>query len=139
MKRLCIFLIVVLLASSFVMAQGTTEGANDEKIVLTGYMQIDPANVQYAGHNEIMEKYQAAHPELDLKIEYASGEAFHQKFQSMAASKQMPDVFTCYGGARTAYIQDPGFVLDLNTTSYITNDFKRWFSRCHIQSSRSKW
>jgi len=127
MKRLFVFLIAVLLVSSIAFAQGTTEGTDDEKIVLTGYMQIDPANVQYAGHNEIMEKYQADHPELEFKIEYASGEAFHQKFQSMAASKQIPDVFTCYGGARTAYIQDPGYVLDLNTTNFITDDFKSGF------------
>jgi len=97
-----------------------------ESVTLTTYFQIDQANPQSEGYNQTMEAFEAAYPGIQMEYEYATGEAFHQKFQAMAASRQVPDVFTTYVGKRTAYITETGMVLDLN--SYLTDDFKNSFN-----------
>jgi raffinose/stachyose/melibiose transport system substrate-binding protein len=128
MKKILALVMVSLIAVTSFFASGANESKSDDgTITLTGYMQIDPANPAYAGHNAVVEAFEEAYPNIKLDIEYATGEAFHQKFQAMAASRKIPDIFTCYGGARTAYIQDPGLVLDLNDTDYLTDEFKSQF------------
>ncbi|MCY1150980.1 MAG: extracellular solute-binding protein [Sphaerochaetaceae bacterium] len=128
MKKILALVMVSLIAVTSFFASGANESKSDDgTITLTGYMQIDPANPAYAGHNAVVEAFEEAYPNIKLDIEYATGEAFHQKFQAMAASRKIPDIFTCYGGARTAYIQDPGLVLDLSDTDYLTDEFKSQF------------
>ncbi len=128
MKKILALVMVSLIAVTSIFASGAKESVSDDGVItLTGYMQIDPANPAYAGHNAVIEAFEKEYPNIKLDIEYASGEAFHQKFQAMAASRKIPDIFTCYGGARTAYIQDAGLVLDLNKTSYLTPEFKSQF------------
>lgn len=135
MKKKLLVLFTMLMVVGTLFAQGTKENKDDNgEITLTAYMQIDPANPQYTGHNAVMKAFEEKYPNIHLDIEYATGEAFHQKFQAMAASKKIPDVFTCYGGARTAYIQDPGLVLDLNSTDYITDEFKSQFSEATFKA-----
>lgn len=129
MKKTSVLLLSMILIGGTIFAQGAKEASSDDgKVTVTGYLQIDPANPQYAGFNAVVEAFEKENPNIKLDFEYATGEAFHQKFQAMAASKKIPNLFTCYGGARTAYIQDPGLVLDLNTTDYLTDEFKSNFS-----------
>lgn len=125
-KNIVFVLIISLLFSAVVFAAGTKEPATDGKITLRAYMQIEPSASQYAGHNAIMASFAEKYPNIVIETEHATGEAFHQKFQAMAASKQMPDIFTCYGGARTAYVTEAGLALNLN--SYLTEEFKSNFS-----------
>jgi raffinose/stachyose/melibiose transport system substrate-binding protein len=117
--------LILLLSSTLAWAGGDQEKGNG-KIVLSTYFQIDPANPQYEGHNEVMKAFAAAHPEIEFKHEYATGESFHQKFQAMAASGRMPDVFTTYVGKRTAYITETGKVLDLR--AYLDDAFMKSFN-----------
>lgn len=118
---------LLLLCSALVWAGGEQEGSGDGKVVLSTYLQIDPANPQYEGHNAVMEAFAKAHPEIEFKHEYATGESFHQKFQAMAASGQMPDLFTTYVGKRTAYITETGKVLDLRP--YLDDAFMKDFNQ----------
>ncbi|MDY4610261.1 MAG: ABC transporter substrate-binding protein [Sphaerochaetaceae bacterium] len=129
MKKLTVVILIVSLLSSVALfAAGTKEAAaTDGRIVLKAYMQIDPTLSQYAGHNAIMAAFAEKYPNIVIEPEYASGEAFHQKFQAMAASKQVPDIFTCYGGARSAYVNATGQVLDLGK-KYLTADVKKEYS-----------
>ncbi|MGE4585285.1 MAG: ABC transporter substrate-binding protein [Sphaerochaeta sp.] len=126
MKKSLLFTLMLLMVASLTWAAGTKEASTEGPVVLTAYMQIDPANDQYAGHNAVMAAFAEKYPNIKLDIEYASGEAFHQKFQSMAASKKIPDLFTCYGGARTAYVTETGLTLDL--TPYLDDSFKSQFA-----------
>ena len=73
MKKVALFALVLVLSMSFVTAAGTKEAAKDGKVVLTAYMQIDPANDQYAGHNAVMAAFAEKYPNIQLDIEYASG------------------------------------------------------------------
>lgn len=128
MRKTGLLVVVMLLVAGMaVMAQGQKAASGTSgKTVLTAYMQIDPASSQYEGHNEIMRTFAEKYPDIEIQVEYANGEAFHQKFQAMAASRQMPDIFTTYGGARSAYITDTGLVMDIS--EYLTDDFKSRFS-----------
>ena len=122
----------VLLTAVFLLAFGTSVFASgaqetgDEGIVLSTYLQIDPANPQQAGYVEMQAAFEASRPDITFQHEYATGEAFHQKFQAMVASRELPDVFTTYIGKRTAYVTETGNAMDLN--EYLTDDFKNQFS-----------
>ncbi|QEN09564.1 extracellular solute-binding protein [Oceanispirochaeta crateris] len=124
-KFVLMALALCLVLSSVVFAAGSKESENDG-IVLSTYLQIDPANPQQQGYVEMQAAFEASRPDITFKHEYATGEAFHQKFQAMVASRELPDVFTTYIGKRTAYVTETGNALDLNT--YLTDDFKKQFS-----------
>lgn len=127
MKRLLTILLILLVGAGYVMASGKQEGVSEDgKVHLTAYFQIDPANPQSQGHNEIMKAFEEAYPDIVITPEYATGEAFHQKFQAMAASRDIPDLFTTYVGKRTAYITETGMVLDLR--SFLDDSFKSEFN-----------
>jgi raffinose/stachyose/melibiose transport system substrate-binding protein len=132
MKRFWTLALIVALCATGVFANGTkeetTQTAGQKQVTLSAYMQIDPADDQYRGHNEIMKVFAEKYPNIKIDVEYASGESFHQKFQAMAASKQIPDIFTCYGGARSSYVNETGMVLDLNKTGKITDAYKAGYN-----------
>jgi len=116
---LCLF------AGTSLYAKGVQEEEN-ELIELSTYLQIDPANPQQKGYVEMQAAFEESRPDIIFKHEYATGEAFHQKFQAMVASRQLPDVFTTYIGKRTAYVTETGNAMDLK--AYLTPEFKSQFS-----------
>jgi raffinose/stachyose/melibiose transport system substrate-binding protein len=124
-KAVLLTAVFLLAFGSSVFASGAQETA-DEGIVLSTYLQIDPANPQQEGYVEMQAAFEASRPDITFQHEYATGEAFHQKFQAMVASRELPDVFTTYIGKRTAYVTETGNALDLN--EYLTDDFKNQFS-----------
>ncbi len=118
------FSAVLFLTGSFLFANGSDESSDG--VVLKTYFQMDPAAEQYKGHAAVMEAFEAARPDVTFEHEYATGEAFHQKFQAMVASRKLPDLFTTYIGKRTAYVTETGNALDLR--EYLTDDFMSNFS-----------
>lgn len=124
-KAVLLTAVFLLAFGSSVFASGSQETA-DEGIVLSTYLQIDPANPQQKGYVEMQAAFEASRPDITFQHEYATGEAFHQKFQAMVASRELPDVFTTYIGKRTAYVTETGNAMDLN--EYLTDDFKNQFS-----------
>ena len=92
-------------------------------VTLSVYMQMDLANPQSAYWPITVEAFQKKYPNIKLEFEYVNGEAFHDKFQIMAASGDIPDVFTTYAGARSGYVLDRGMVKDLRP--YLTDDLKK--------------
>jgi raffinose/stachyose/melibiose transport system substrate-binding protein len=95
-------------------------------VTLSVYMQIDPANSQYAYWPVTLEAFNAANSNIKLEFEYVTGEQFHDKFQAMAATGSIPDLFTCYAGARSSYILNRGMVKDLRP--YLSDSFKANYS-----------
>ncbi|MDR2150782.1 MAG: extracellular solute-binding protein [Spirochaetaceae bacterium] len=102
--------------------RGAQSSRSDGGVTLRGYVQADLASEQYEYWIATLEAFQKANPTIKLDFEYASGEAFHDKFQTMAATGDIPDVFTTYAGARSSYIIDRGLVKDLRP--YLTDAFK---------------
>jgi len=103
-----------------------TESGGGGVITLTGYMQIDPADPQYGYWKPTLEAFSQKYPNIKIDFEYVTGEQFHDKFQAMAATGQIPDLFTCYAGARSSYILDRGLVKDLRPL--LTDSFKANYS-----------
>jgi raffinose/stachyose/melibiose transport system substrate-binding protein len=130
-KFVLITLVLFLILGSAAFAAGSKESV-DDGIVLSTYLQIDPANPQQKGYVEMQAAFEASRPDITFKHEYATGEAFHQKFQAMVASRELPDVFTTYIGKRTAYVTETGNALDLN--AYLSDDFKKQFSEATWES-----
>jgi raffinose/stachyose/melibiose transport system substrate-binding protein len=129
MKRAVTIVAVLLAVSGMAFARAASEstgGASTETITLSGYMQIDPANEQYSYWNPTLEAFAKAYPNIKVEFEYTTGEQFHDKFQTMAAANQIPDLFTCYAGERSSYLINRGAVKDLRP--YLTDAFKADYS-----------
>jgi raffinose/stachyose/melibiose transport system substrate-binding protein len=127
MKKIVIgfLFFAVILGFAFASGQRASGGA-DGTVTLSGYMQIDPADPQYAYWPPTLEAFAAKYPNIKLDFEYVTGEQFHDKFQAMAATGTIPDLFTCYAGARSSYILDRNMVKDLRP--YLTDSFKANYS-----------
>lgn len=124
MKKLLLALVLVSL-TGFTFARGSSQAA-DGTVKLTAYMQIDMADPQYEYWGVTLDAFAKKYPNIQLEFEYVSGEPFHDKFQAMAAGGEIPDLFTCYSGARSGYILNRGMVKDLRP--YLSEDFKAQFA-----------
>ncbi|MDR1467986.1 MAG: extracellular solute-binding protein [Spirochaetaceae bacterium] len=102
-----------------------TTGASDT-VTLSVYAQLDLANPQYEYWPVTLEAFAKKYPNIKLEFEYVSGEQFHDKFQAMAASGEIPDLFTTYAGARSSYILDRGLVKDIRP--FLTEEFKSHYN-----------
>lgn len=125
MKKSIALLFVCLCSVAFVFAMGQGDNAKTDPnapVTLSVYMQMDLANPQSAYWPETVAAFEKKYPNIKLEFEYVNGEAFHDKFQIMAASGDIPDVFTTYAGARSGYVLDRGMVKDLRP--YLTDDLK---------------
>ena len=106
-----------------VFAGGKSQSASaGGAVTLSVYMQIDLANPQYEYWPVTLEAFAKKYPDIKLDFEYVSGEPFHDKFQAMAASGDIPDLFTCYAGSRSNYVLNRGMVKDLRP--YLNDAFK---------------
>ncbi|MGI5088746.1 extracellular solute-binding protein [Treponema vincentii] len=129
MKKSIALLLVCLCSVAFVFAMGQGDNSKADPnapVTLSVYMQMDLANPQSAYWPETVAAFEKKYPNIKLEFEYVSGEAFHDKFQIMAASGDIPDVFTTYAGARSGYVLDRGMVKDLRP--YLTDDLKKQYN-----------
>ncbi|GHU24088.1 hypothetical protein FACS1894164_09880 [Spirochaetia bacterium] len=121
MKKIAFATALLTAALAMVPAAGRTADGG-QNVTLTGYIQADLADAQYEYWRVTLDAFQKAYPSIKLDFEYASGEAFHDKFQTMAATGDIPDLFTTYAGARSSYLLDRGLVKDLRPL--LTDSFK---------------
>jgi raffinose/stachyose/melibiose transport system substrate-binding protein len=126
MKKSIITAFLFVCGMALVFAGGQKASGGAGTITLTGYMQIDPADSQYSYWPPTLAAFAEKYPNIKLDFEYVTGEQFHDKFQAMAASGQIPDLFTTYAGARSSYLLDRGLVKDLRP--YLTDAFKANYS-----------
>jgi raffinose/stachyose/melibiose transport system substrate-binding protein len=122
MKKIALTLLVLAAVVGMGFAGGRRAQEPAGTVPLTIYMQIEPADPQYAYWPTTLDAFAAKYPDIKLEFEYVTGEQFHDKFQAMAATGTIPDLFTCYAGARSSYILDRGLVKDLRP--YLTDSFK---------------
>lgn len=126
MRKLFFALLATAVFFSAVSCQKKETVDPNAPVKLSIYSQIDLANPQYKYWPITLEAFAKKYPNIQLEFEYVSGEAFHDKFQIMAASGQIPDLFICYAGARSGYILDRGMVKDLRP--FLTDEFKNSFN-----------
>jgi raffinose/stachyose/melibiose transport system substrate-binding protein len=121
MKKLLFVTVLRLCIIGFGFAKGQQD-APGGAITLSAYHQMDLASPQYEYWPVTLDAFAKKYPNIKLDWEYVSGEQFHDKFQTMAAAGDIPDLFTCYAGARSGYILNRGAVKDLRP--YLTPEFK---------------
>lgn len=127
MKKSSVYLLVSIFAALFVFVGCTPkEEAANESVTLSVYMQMDLANPQVAYWPETVAAFEKKYPNIKLEFEYVNDEAFHDKFQIMAASGDIPDVFTTFVGARSGYVLNRGMVKDLRP--YLTEELKQQYN-----------
>ncbi|AEF84862.1 putative bacterial extracellular solute-binding protein [Treponema primitia ZAS-2] len=124
MRKLVLVAALLLTAMTMAFAGPSkdTSGATSGAVTLTVYHQIDLASPQYEYWPVTLAAFAEKYPDIKLDFEYVSGEQFHDKFQAMAATGDIPDIFTTYVGSRSSYILDRGLVKDLRP--YLTDSFK---------------
>ncbi|MDR0561694.1 MAG: extracellular solute-binding protein [Spirochaetaceae bacterium] len=125
MKKTLLGILIGAAITTAVFAGGKSQNAAgnaDGTVTLSVYMQMDLASPQYEYWPVTLDAFAKKYPNIKLNFEYVSGEQFHDKFQAMAATGDIPDLFTCYAGARSSYILNRGMVKDLRP--YLTDAFK---------------
>ena len=65
---------------------------------------------------QLAENYSAAHPNVKYEFENVTTSALLQKIQLLAASNDLPDLFSFEPGSPLKQLADSGFVLDLEKT-----------------------
>lgn len=126
MKKIAFTVLILACITGIGFAAGRRSQPAGGAVTLSVYMQIEPADPQYAYWPVTLEAFAAKYPDIKLDFEYVTGEQFHDKFQAMAAAGTIPDLFTCYAGARSSYVLDRGLVKDLRP--YLTDSFKANYS-----------
>ena len=125
MKKIVYVALMLLCLGSFAFARAQ-EDAPSGTVTLSAYHQLDLANPQSQYWPITLDAFAKKFPNIKIEWEYVSGEQFHDKFQAMAASGDITDIFTCYAGARSGYILNRGMVKDLRP--FLTNSFKAQYN-----------
>jgi raffinose/stachyose/melibiose transport system substrate-binding protein len=86
-----------------------------EKTTLKFMYYIDATQAGYAEDQALWDKFKAANPDIDLQIEIASSQPYHQKLQAYISAGQLPDVVYMWPTSRDSSkeIQDKKLVKDL--------------------------
>ncbi len=98
MKRLLIMSLVLSLVFAF--SAGIVADSLDGQLIIDSYTS-DPAPRQ--AMEEMVEKFQELHPDLDIELNITAHEDFKQGIRIWLASDTPPDVFTWFAGERAEY------------------------------------
>ncbi|RUM25330.1 extracellular solute-binding protein [Rhizobium vallis] len=80
------------------------------------HLETDPKNVK--AWEEIVKKYEAQHPDVDIQMQFLENEAFKAKLPTLLQSDDVPDFFFSWGGgvlkqqSETGALQDVTAALD---------------------------
>lgn len=72
-----------------------------------------------------LKEFKAAHPEIDLVEETASGDDMRTKIKVDMTSNNLPDVFTYWGGAILKPLVDSGLVLNVDDYLKVSKSLKK--------------
>jgi raffinose/stachyose/melibiose transport system substrate-binding protein len=127
MKKITLALLLLASLAALAFAGGGKQASGaGGATTLSVYHQMDLADPQYEYWPVTLDAFAQKYPNIKLEFEYVSGEPFHDKFQTMAAAGDIPDLFTCYAGARSGYILNRGLVKDIRP--FLTDEFKSHYN-----------
>jgi len=109
-KKLFYLIMVLVLVASVSVCVFAQE---QEKVELTLYNYLDITSPEAKVWDATVKAFNAAYPNITLKIENSVGEAFHQKLAAMAAAGKLPDVMYLWPGGRSAVLYENELVEDL--------------------------
>lgn len=108
MKRSMFYVLTLVAAFSLVFA--SCAGAVTLNFLLYADASMPAGRVE----QDVVAAFEAAYPDIELKIETLYDEAFHEKLAALAAAGALPDVMTLWpGGKRSGYLYEAGLIEDL--------------------------
>ncbi|PCD66953.1 ABC transporter substrate-binding protein [Rhizobium phaseoli] len=106
----------VSLAAAAGMLLAGAGAASATTVVKWLHLELDPKNV--AAWEDIVKKYEAQHPDVDIQMQFLENEAFKAKLPTLLQSDDVPDFFFSWGGgvlkqqSETGALQDVTAALD---------------------------
>lgn len=85
--------------------------ANAQTVVKWLHLQANPQYV--AIWNDIAKKYEAAHPNVDIQMQFLENEAFKAKLPTLLQSPDAPHIFYTWGGGVLKQQSETGALMDL--------------------------
>ncbi|ANM10534.1 ABC transporter substrate-binding protein [Rhizobium sp. N324] len=107
---------IVSMAAAAGMLLAGAGAASATTVVKWLHLELDPKNV--AAWEDIVKKYEAQHPDVDIQMQFLENEAFKAKLPTLLQSDDVPDFFFSWGGgvlkqqSETGALQDVTAALD---------------------------
>ena len=90
-------------------------GSGDGGTVTVEWMDIATTEPSQTLYPQIAKAYEAAHPNVEIKLTNLENEAFKSKMTALTASGKLPDVFVTWGGGVLKQQIDAGLVKDVTS------------------------
>ncbi|TDD65251.1 extracellular solute-binding protein [Actinomadura darangshiensis] len=91
-------------------------GSGDGKVTIE-WMDIATTEPSQTLYPQIAKAYEAAHPNVKIKLTNLENEAYKSKMTALIASGKLPDIFITWGGGVLKQQIDAGLVKDLTSDS----------------------
>lgn len=128
MKKILAIVLMMSVFSLNVWSNGNgEESAKSEKITLSAIHYYNVNNraedPRVDAWYSAVEKFEAAHPEVELEFEYIPHDAYQDKAQILAAANELPDLFDVKGSWIKQFVQN-GRVMKLDDLLESDSEFK---------------
>lgn len=114
MKKAVITIVALMLlvSATGVFAEAQQEAASD-KVKLTMFHYLDRTETTAGNFDVMLAEFDKLYPNIELTIDYLTGEPYHNKLQAMAVADQLPDVVFLWPDMRTGDVTGSGKIKDL--------------------------
>lgn len=115
MRKIALLLTCFVILTGYVWANGTEEkSVDDGKIHLKAIHQLNITEDRAVKNwEQIYPAFQAKFPNIEIEWKFIADEAYHDKLQTMAVSKQLPDLMFLWPKKRTGMVTGSGKIKDL--------------------------
>ncbi|WP_238358145.1 extracellular solute-binding protein [Cohnella zeiphila] len=91
-------------------ASGSASQGNGEKIKLSVWHNYSGDDLRAKTVRGLIEQFRKEHPEVELDSQPIPTDAYRQRIQTVAAARELPDVFMSYSGSFTDEFQKAGLI-----------------------------
>jgi len=114
MKKIALIAILAVIGTAVCFAGGSKDGASKQKgkTVIRVLANVDNSTQDGADWLDIVAKFEADNPDVDVQDVTVYSEAYHQKARAMLAAKDYPHVAYIWPDARGVYFKEAGQLVD---------------------------
>ncbi|WP_433479052.1 extracellular solute-binding protein [Spirillospora sp. CA-142024] len=105
---------VLVTAAPMLAACGGDSGSGNGKVTIE-WMDIATTEPSKSIYPQVAKAYEAAHPNVKIKLTNLENEAFKSKMTALVASGKLPDIYVTWGGGVLKQQIDAGLVKDLTS------------------------
>jgi raffinose/stachyose/melibiose transport system substrate-binding protein len=104
-------------------AGNTGSGGNGEKITLSIWHNYSGDDLRAQTMRRLIDEFQQEHPDVTVDSQPIPTDAYRQRIQTVAAAKEMPDLFLTYAGSFTDEFQKAGLIQPITS---VLEEHKDW-------------